>query len=97
MDCWHGCSCVWAVNGHVICLSQRLYVAGIVWDSITHLVLLLWSIRAAVKLVKFGDMVTKGLAWRYDSNTMQVFYMTYLLGLLCTSQCVCELPFFFCR
>ena len=68
-DCWHGCSCVWAVNGHVLCLSQRLYVAGIVWDSITHLVLLLWSIRAAVKLVKFGDMVTKGLAWRYDSNT----------------------------
>ena len=29
---------------------------------------MLWSIKGYIRPIKFGDMVTKGLAWRCDSN-----------------------------
>lgn len=70
MDCWYGISCISGCEWSCHFIVCELDVAGVLWGPISRvLVLQLWSIRTAVKLVKFGDMVTKGLAWRYDSNT----------------------------
>lgn len=65
-----------AVTSFIVC-EVHSHVCVYVLAPLVCLALLLWSIRDVIKLVKFGDVVTKGLAWPgVIAIPLHGFYMT---------------------